>query len=243
MLKSGKQLVKGILDLLNIQVTKNQKYDRQTKEIMRLVLNEKSNCIDIGCHKGEVMDIILSFAPNGHHYGFEPIPYMFKGLQEKYGNHKNIRLFDCALSNQAGVSKFNVVKDDPAYSGIKQRAYKTENPEIEIIEVQLKPLDELIPETEQIQLIKIDVEGAELGVLQGAKKLLTRCKPTLVFEHGKGASEFYGTKPEMVYQEITDCALKINTLDGYLKKKPALTQSQFQEQYNKAINYYFVAYA
>ena len=241
-MKALKKFIKGILDTLNIQVTKNQKYDKQTTQIMQLVLNTHSNCIDVGCHKGEVLDIILSFSPNGKHFAFEPIPYMFKNLESKYSSKKNISLFDVALSDCNGKSTFNLVKDDPAYSGLKKRAYKTKNPEIEIIDVVLKPLDEVIPENQSIDLIKIDVEGAELGVIKGAKNLISTWKPTVIFEHGKGASEFYGTTPKMIYDELNSCGLQVNTLAGFLKNKRSLSVSEFNEQYQREVNYYFVAY-
>ena len=48
------------------------------------------------------------------------------------------------------------------------------------IEVEVKPLDDLI---EHADVIKIDVEGYELNVIDGAIKLIRRCKPILVIEH------------------------------------------------------------
>jgi hypothetical protein len=40
----------------------NQIYDLQVVEVMKRVLNEKSNCIDIGCHAGVFLDYILQFS-------------------------------------------------------------------------------------------------------------------------------------------------------------------------------------
>ena len=57
----------------------------------------------------------------------------------------------------------------------------------------------MIPDTINIDFIKIDVEGAEFLVLSGAKNILLKSKPVVVFEYGLGASDFYGTDPEMMF--------------------------------------------
>lgn len=49
-------------------------YDQQTVEVMRLVLENNSNCVDVGCHKGEILDEVIKLAPEGLHFAFEPLP-------------------------------------------------------------------------------------------------------------------------------------------------------------------------
>jgi hypothetical protein len=48
--------------------------------------------------------------------------------------------------------------------------------------VDVRRLDDLIPEGIPIAFIKIDVEDAQVGVLKGAANLLRRNKPVVVFE-------------------------------------------------------------
>lgn len=48
-------------------------------------------------------------------------------------------------------------------------------------------------------LVKVDVEGAELQVLRGAQQTLATHRPLLVFEHGLGSADHYGTRPEDVH--------------------------------------------
>jgi hypothetical protein len=49
-------------------------------------------------------------------------------------------------------------------------------------------------------LIKIDVEGAEREVLEGAIRTITKHRPIVIFEHGRGASARYGTQPRHIYE-------------------------------------------
>jgi FkbM family methyltransferase len=239
---SFRELLKLLIVRLELPVTQNIKYDIYTKKIMRRVLKPSSNCMDIGCHKGEIMDEILKFAPSGKHYAFEPLPHLYKFLQEKY-NGKNITLFPIALFDKKGATSFKFVVNAPAYSGIRERNYDFPDPEISELQVETDLLDHLIPENVQIDFIKIDVEGAEFPALQGGVKTICRCKPVIVFEFGIGAADHYGVKPETLYDFITsDCSLSLSTLKGYLKKNGKLNKEEFCRLYLDRLEYYFIAY-
>ncbi|HLY39530.1 MAG TPA: FkbM family methyltransferase [Candidatus Binatia bacterium] len=54
--------------------------------------------------------------------------------------------------------------------------------------------------TPRLRRQRLDVEGAELEVLRGAGRTLHRWKPYVVFEHGLGAADSYGTSPGMVHE-------------------------------------------
>jgi len=235
-----KHYLRAILNLLHLDITKNLEYDRLTKLIIKRAVHQHSVCIDIGCHKGEILDLMLQQSPQGGHYGFEPIPSFYQNLKEKYAplNH----IFPYALGNQSGKSSFQFVKNAAAYSGLQKRKYAIENPEIEEIEVEICLLDNIIPATTKIDFIKIDVEGAELGVLKGGIRLITKNKPVIVFECGLGASDFYGTQPEEVFRFIQECGLKISLLKTWLKNKPALSLVEFCKYYHKNSEYYFIAH-
>lgn len=235
-----KETLREFFITLHLDLTKNLKYDRLTKVILKKYLNSNSNCIDVGCHKGEILDLILKYAPQGKHYAFEPIPYLYNELRNKYKNKAEI--FPYALSDTNGESNFQLVKNAPAYSGIKKRQYNIKNPEIEEIKVKLRTLDEIIPLNEKIHLIKIDVEGAELGVIKGAKNLLKNNKPIVIFECGKGASDYYGTSPIDLYNFISDeTGLKIYTLQSFLYNKKPINKVEFVNYFNTNKEYYFIA--
>lgn len=236
-----KDTLRLVLNFLHLDLTKNLEYDRLTKSIMKKVIQKDSNCIDIGCHKGEMLQSILKLAPEGKHFAFEPIPYLYEQLLVKFNGQATI--YSCALSDKSGQTTFNLVKNAPAYSGINKRKYAVSEPEIEEIQVELKQLDEVIPNDIKIDFIKIDVEGGEFDVLKGAKNLLNRHHPVLVFECGIGASEFYGTKPSDLFQFLADLNYKTSTLRAYMQQGKPLTISEFENAFNKNTDYYFIAYA
>ena len=52
---SVKKIIKNLIKKIPIAFTKNQQYDQQTKLILKKYLTTNSNCLDIGCHEGEVL--------------------------------------------------------------------------------------------------------------------------------------------------------------------------------------------
>ena len=235
-----KKLIRELLIFLHLDLSKNLEYDRLTNLILKKHLKSNSNCLDVGCHKGEILDLMLALSPNGRHIGFEPLPDFFDNLKTKYENIATILPY--ALSDQSGITQFQYVKNDPAYSGIKKRKYATENPEVEQIEVQMKTMDDVVGE-DKVDLVKIDVEGGELAVMKGGKEVLKKNKPIVVFECGIGASDYYGTTGNDVFKFLNDeVGLKLNTLKGFLKKGKPLTEAEFAGCFNSNREYYFVAY-
>ena len=236
-----KDIAREIFIFLHIDLTQNLKYDRLTKVIIKQGLKPDSNCIDIGCHKGEILDMMLKHAPKGKHIGFEPIPYLYERLSERYEGRATIYPFALSDKPEERTTTFNLVKNAPAYSGIKKRHYDFDNPEIEEIEVGLRTLDELIG-NEHIDFIKIDVEGAEFGVLKGGKKLLQASKPMILFECGKGGSDYYGTRPADILNYINqEIGLRIFTLDAFIKGRNPLNVTEFTDCFEQSKEYYYVA--
>jgi FkbM family methyltransferase len=235
-----RQFAKYVLDNLGIIITQNQRYDKYTRDLIQSTLKPTSNSIDIGCHKGEILDIILKCSPQGQHFCFEPIPYLYQNLVKTYGNRA--KFFDLALAEESGSATFNIVKNAPAYSGLRKRQYKVANPEIEEIKVTIKTLDDCIPLDVKIDLIKIDVEGAEFGVFKGAKEVLIKNKPVVIFDCGLGASDFYGTKPDELFDLLKSYGLNICLLSEFGTTKRKLTQSDFVGIYQTNKEYAFVAF-
>ncbi len=235
-----KQWVRSTLNFLHLDLSKNLEYDRLTLAVMRKVLRPDSNCIDVGCHKGEVLEAMLRLAPQGRHWGFEPIPGLHAQLLRQFGARAQILPF--ALADHDGKAQFQHVRNAPAYSGLKRRSYAVSEPDIETLEVDLRRLDDLLPPETAVHLVKIDVEDAELGVLRGARQTLARHRPVVIFEFGLGASDFYGTTAQDLHELFNGLGMAVSTLKGFLNAQEGLGLRQFEEHFARNDEYYFVAH-
>lgn len=219
---------------------KNLFYDKQTYKIMKKVLTKKSNCVDVGAATGSILKQMLKFAPNGAHYAFEPLPFLFNKLTAEF---PSVRVFPYALSDSEGKATFCYVKNCPGYSGLRRRRYDFEDPVVEEITVETRPLDQIYPSDLNCDFLKIDVEGAEMLVLRGARDLIRRCRPYIVFEHGLGGSDYYGVTTWDAYDLLVgDYGLSISVMEDWLEGRPELSREEFGKQFDDCTNYYFLAH-
>ncbi|MCW3092510.1 MAG: methyltransferase FkbM family [Ferruginibacter sp.] len=215
------------------------KYDFQTTELIRRHLKKNSNCIDIGANLGHILMEIVAAAPQGKHFAFEPIPDLYKSLKRRFA--KNTTVYNFALSSKKGSATFNYYPGRPAVSGFRERNSQIGQEPV-LLSVQMEKLDDLIPESLKIDLLKIDVEGAEYEVLQGAKNILKKDKPIVLFEFGLGAADVYGTTPGEIFELFAECGLALSTIEYFNASKKPFSKEEFDGQFYKNYNVFFIAY-
>ena len=74
------------------------------------------------------------------------------------------------------------------------------------------------------------------------KNLIEENKPAIIFEHGIGASNYYGETPAKLFNYFASVSMKISTLDKYIADKTPLSKEEFKRQYYNKLNYYFIAH-
>ena len=226
------------------RLSKDSYYDYLTTLIMQRAEGSRGSVwIDVGAHEGEILREMLTNAPEAEFLAFEPIPKFYQILKQRFPG-SNVRVFNMALSDHPSEVSFNFITTNPAYSGFKQREYPSEEEIIEEILVQTETLDSVMQTMNlgKVRLIKIDVEGAELQVLAGSIKTLSRDKPIIVFEHGLGAAEYYNTRPEQVFELLSSCGLCISSLSRFLRRRRSFTKDEFTKIFYNRIDFYFVAH-
>lgn len=237
-----RNLIKKVLKTLQIPLTENLAIDIRTEQIVKKLAQSGriKNCVDIGVLDGEILELFLKFMPNGQHSGVEPLPEKFELLKVKFKDNPNVQLHNFAAGSKNEESTFNLVVSNPSYSGLKKRDYPREE-EVKEIKVQVRKLDDILTQKVNIDLIKIDVEGAEYDVLLGANRILSEYKPILIFEFGLGASNHYGVDAQKLHALLDKYQYRIFTLGDWLKGQNNLSLESFEESYRTNKHYYFIA--
>ena len=150
--------------------------------------------VDVGSHKGEFLSFLLKLRYKKI-YCFEPQKKIFKILFKKYRNKKNVEFYNIALSDKntykifyenrlTSTSTFSKSKNT-LYSRIKKIILNTEKYYNKKYSIKTTKLDKIFMKKKINNIfLKIDVEGFELNVLNGAKKLvLKKVKFILIERH------------------------------------------------------------
>lgn len=132
--------------------------------------------IDIGANIGQYLFAIKSFFPNAKVYSFEPDPNIFNLLKENSKELNNVNLFNYALSEKNGFADFFVSSEFSEWSSLVEVGQNNKKIKIKTVKGDSISFSKDHP----IDLIKIDVEGAELNVVKGLLKTLTSSKYLLI---------------------------------------------------------------
>ena len=101
--------------------------------------------------------------------------FSFLNKNIETNNIENIIPFNVVLSNKHNHLNFYLRN-----TGTSRVSNKSIHGDCKVVEA--KPLDTLISNDEKIKLIKIDVEGHEFEVLEGAKNIIEKSRPTILIE-------------------------------------------------------------
>lgn len=144
-------------------------------------VSKKSTAIDVGGNRGIWSLQLARYARHVH--TFEPNPICLKQLNRVVPS--NVTIYPYGLSSQSGQAKLRFDLNNTGIGTVD--AANTLSPEknpgikkIEECDVEIRRLDAF--DFENLDFIKIDVEGHELAVLQGALRLLEIFHPTILVE-------------------------------------------------------------
>lgn len=130
--------------------------------------------IDIGAQYGAVFAKALRHDPTLNVIAFEADAAKAEVLRKV---HTGVLIFSVAAGEHDGKADFHLNLKSSGFNSL----VPVEGDSIRRTQVRVVRLDDVIDDATP-DLIKIDVEGAELGVLRGARDLIKRNRPTIVFE-------------------------------------------------------------
>lgn len=153
-------------------------YKKLAKSVNSMNRDRFGVALDIGAHCGLWARVLSHVFEKV--IAFEPIESNFECLVKNTEENGNVTPYLCGLSNGDDALTFNSIPDNTGNSCVSESG-KT---------VACSRLDNF--KYTGIDFIKIDVEGWELPVLQGAKETIKRSKPYVLIEQKPGNAEKYG---------------------------------------------------
>ncbi len=159
------------------------------------LLKRDSVFVDIGANHGEFTLYAAKRVPAGRVVAFEPVPGTFKHLQENVAlnGFTNVTLCQAALGDHQGeVSIFAPL--DPGFDCNSSLFLPADRP-AQATTVPLDTLDAAVRRLGigKVDVMKIDVEGAEVTMLRGARETLRAFRPTLIVELSESSLNAAGT--------------------------------------------------
>ena len=164
--------------------------DEHEINLVKKFIKSGTDSIDVGVYRGVYSYEMSKYSEKVH--SFEPNPIIFKYINKNLKKFiKNIHLYNFALSNQNKTMNLKIpIRNSNSNKEIFEEYYEMGKATIhnennfenyENFEIQTKKIDELNFDN-KISFIKIDVEGHELEVIEGAKNTIKRDKPVLLVE-------------------------------------------------------------
>ena len=142
--------------------------------------------IDVGAHVGTWTRVLASYFNEVH--AFEMCQMHRDCFRLNCGDLPNVELMPLtALGATTGWVGFQPEKDNSGNTRV--------SPDGSLgTQVPMAPLSWFYTPHQQIDFIKIDVEGYEMQVVKGGESLIRSCRPTMVVEQKPGHAERYGTR-------------------------------------------------
>jgi len=137
---------------------------------------------DVGAHVGWFTMCWKHWCPAAVVHAFEPTPESFGRLEQNVSSLPNVTCIAAAAGATAGEATLNQLADSRVSNSLLEpdqgawQAIHYQTGAVQTVTVPVVRLDEHARAhgVERLHLLKIDVQGFELGVLEGARDLLTR---------------------------------------------------------------------
>ncbi len=152
-------------------------------------LTPEMTFFDIGSNQGEYALFAGKRLTRGRVLAFEPVDFFFDLLNRNItlNNFHNIQTFHYGLSDKdIQVPIYREEKGTEANEGLAS-IFQSERRTQFLQNIDLRTLDGVMPSFNltRIDFMKVDVEGAEMMVLQGARKTIQQYKPLIMMEISK----------------------------------------------------------
>lgn len=195
------------------------RYEPQELRFLLRVLRSGQTFFDIGANIGFFSLVIARKFPAAQVYAFEPCHETFETLLTniRLNGLENIKPRQFALADRTGEAPLQI--NAPGKDGLNTLG-RPAHPASEVVAqetVSVTTLDEFVKMQglARVDVLKVDVEGADLLVFQGGRRLLGDSDaPVILFERFEQTQISFGYDPEQTRSLLIELGYQVFTLDG-----------------------------
>lgn len=199
------------------QMYKNRSHEQDVEQFITGFLQKGDTVLDVGAQIGMFTAIAAQLiGPDGRLYAFEPDEQNHSDLQSTRTRNglDNVTILNVGLSDTVGEATFHrpdgawgSFMDGSGGGSVTRDFFK--NSTIKTFTIQTQTIDNVVQQRsiEQLDLIKIDVDGPEVAIMRGAVDTLVRHKPAVMVEasrfyqeHGASVGELFDILQQHGYQ-------------------------------------------
>ena len=197
------------------------KHDPTTTGIgiwLQRVLRPGGVMMDIGANVGDYSAVAAAaVGPSGYVYAFEPGPDNLANLRHRFQSVSHVSVIPAAVGDQSGAVRFFLDRREGTRHSLAAGNIGKAGQVITVTQV---ALDDYYDRVSRLGAVKIDVQGAELSVIRGAHRLLTKFRPQIVLELWPHGLRTCGASADLLLTDLKEMGYAVHRLSAKGPLKP-----------------------
>ena len=202
-------------------------YEPATTAFVLHNVGPDDTCIDVGANFGYYSCMFAHLAWRGRVLAFEADPLVHRTLVDNVAINWSegvVQPINAAVGSEVGELTLHRWINRPGNTGIIPPDHEIApgfRLESERFEVAMIPLDSLIEHHDRVDLVKVDVEGAESLVVKGMTKLVNRFRPIVIIEWSPYQIRASGSSVDELASLLEEWGVSLHTInnDGTLESQ------------------------
>jgi FkbM family methyltransferase len=209
-------------------------YEPDVRLALQHLLKPGDTFIDCGANVGYFSVLAAQLVKKtGKIVSVEANPTTYSLLERNLSANRVGIPVHCALTTASGeVELFMPIEGGDVYSSLSSGGL-LQGQSTKSFKVKGQALDEVIDELDllRVDVVKVDVEGAELEVLRSGDRLLSKFRPTIVMEYSTVTWSGSGANPEKLQNLLNSHSYHIYLLDAQSQSLVPVTQDVWESRY------------
>jgi FkbM family methyltransferase len=228
--KDGRRLWVNLTTGMHDQVFFLGEFEKTVTRIAASLIKTGDVCLDVGANFGWYTTLFAArTGETGAVHSFEPVPATFRELERNYelmGSPANVSINNVALGDKPGTVVLNLFEGLPTgHASLSSQG----RADASTFDCPMITLDSYLDDRgiDRVDLIKVDIEGAEMMFLNGAKKLFDQDVPPIFLMEmalqqtcnfgylPNDLVEFIGARGDYAFYAVDELNGKLRVIEGF----------------------------